>query len=290
MIQVYVVKIAALLEWMTEAEREAKLWQRAPPVEAQQRSSELTLLLRTAGDHCRHLGLRSADKQVFRMARRVQDGNCTFVEFSALLAELKNRILEDLEDQVFFCEQDGRKTQRFFKRGQHENGGDRPVMIEKDVREIFDPAVSAAFPEAIDDLQEACYCLLFARHTAAIFHLMRVIEFGLSKLTRFACLEDPKPSWGSMLRRLETLGHKTRHEDLPPAVKPHIDLVRGVLPALHAIQHAWRNRVSHVQQDLKVPDGRADEQMAWEIMNAVNMFMRLLSRELLQNAETAAEA
>jgi hypothetical protein len=162
------------------------------------------------------------------------------------------------------------------------------VMVEKHIDEIFDPVICTAFPEAIEDLQEAAYCLLFCRHSAAIFHLMRVIEAGVLRMARLAGIQDPKPSWGAILKRIETYALRTKHDDLLPETNQHIAFLREVLPRMQAIQHAWRNPISHVEQDLTVPHGRASGDTAGEIMGAVNMFMRLVALELPNPAPNTA--
>jgi hypothetical protein len=56
------------------------------------------------------------------------------------------------------------------------------------------------------ELDEAAKCLAFGRPTAAVFHLMRVMEIGIRALARCLAISDPvKPAernWGKILERI----------------------------------------------------------------------------------------
>ena len=69
----------------------------------------------------------------------------------------------------------------------------------------FGKEVGRAFPSADFDIWEATKCLALDRHTACVFHLMRVMELGLHALGK--SLNDPtldpktNPSWFKILDR-----------------------------------------------------------------------------------------
>jgi hypothetical protein len=58
------------------------------------------------------------------------------------------------------------------------------------------------------EIDEAAKCLALGRPTAAVFHLMRVLEFGIRAVAR--CLQIPDPvlaaerNWGNILRAIKT--------------------------------------------------------------------------------------
>jgi hypothetical protein len=116
-------------------------------------------------------------------------------------------------------------------------------------------------------------------YTACVFHLMRIVECAVLRLAKLAEIKDPKPSWGAVLSKLDKYAFRTDYKDLPPAVQPHIGIIKKLLPAMHAIQHAWRNKVSHVEDKL-IPADVFNETTALEVMNAVQVFMRMLAEEL----------
>ncbi len=67
--------------------------------------------------------------------------------------------------------------------------------------------VIEAFKDTVYDIEEAGKCLALERSTAAVFHLMRIIETGLRALG--GALNDPtldpktNPSWDKILKRSE---------------------------------------------------------------------------------------
>src|SRR5439155_6631659 len=72
---------------------------------------------------------------------------------------------------------------------------------------LFGEQVTTAFPSVAFDVEEAGNCYAFARPTACVFHLMRVMETGLKALGR--SLNDPRfdpktnPTWETILRRCD---------------------------------------------------------------------------------------
>src|SRR5205823_645549 len=66
------------------------------------------------------------------------------------------------------------------------------VFLHLDAREIkqykkkhpFGAAVTAKWPDLQEDVQEGNKCLVMRRHTASVFHVMRVIEFVVQLLAQ----------------------------------------------------------------------------------------------------------
>ncbi|MFZ0318563.1 MAG: hypothetical protein WAL56_05505 [Candidatus Sulfotelmatobacter sp.] len=245
----------------------------------------MTSILATARTYSEALSFTSSTRQLVRIKARFDQGvdpstgkgQMPLTELSTMVAELRIRLGEDLQDRVFFCITDPIRIQRFFKQCPDELFQDH--LIFKDLNEVFDPEVLRRFPEATDDIAGACDCYLHYCATASVFHLMRVVEVGVLRLARLADIKDPKPSWGAILSKLDKYAYRTDHKDLPAPLQPHIDLIKKLLPKMHAIQHAWRNKVSHVEDKL-IPTNAITDEMALEIFNAVQAFMRMLSTEL----------
>jgi hypothetical protein len=117
------------------------------------------------------------------------------------------------------------------------------------------------------DVEEAGKCLALDRHTAAVFHLMKVVESGVLALQCFLDgKRDPKAHFGSVLSKLETLNTKTAFADLPPDLKPYRTFLIDTLPHLHAVKDSWRNRVCHVD-NIIVPTGAFTCEMAHNVYN-----------------------
>lgn len=287
MFQVFVNAYVSLMAELQTLETEImEEWTFPPPIRPprevptmQQKQEKLAHTLLRAEAYSQGLSFLSTTRQIARIRNRFnqEPRMVPHSELSVMIAELRVRISEDLQDRVFFAITDPIRIQKFFKRSTEE--GTNGYLIWKELDEIFDPKVVERFPQTYDDLSQACECIVHSLPTACVFHLMRVVEIGVLKVARLADIQDPKPSWGSILNRLDKLAHRTEYKDLPPCVQPHIELVKKLLPKLHAIQHAWRNKVSHVEDKL-IPTDSISGDDALEIMTAVQAFMRMLAAEL----------
>lgn len=108
---------------------------------------------------------------------------------------------------------------------------------------LFGAAVEAKFPNMSEDIAEAGKCLALERSTAAVFHLMRIMELAVRKLgdELGITLVDEK-NWQNILdevnKAIKCLDHKLqRTKDLA-----------GASSHLYAVKVAWRNEVMHPKQ------------------------------------------
>jgi hypothetical protein len=276
MVQIYADSIVSLLDGLRELEREAGSSGFGARMTSE-RQQELFQLLGVLGEDCRGLRLPSATKQLIRITERLSQG-LPAKELCLMLAELHRRLTEDLRDKVFYCVTDSEVVQNYFKvADQACDPWQR--LVPKPAKEVFDAIAVRQFPEATYDIEQACLCFIFGLFTACTFHLMRVIEFALLRLAKLTGMDDPKPSWGTMLNRVEKLALRTDFKDLPPKVQPRIEGVREILPMMQAIQRAWRNdKIAHVSQLMPVKGITENE--ARDVMNAVRGFMRVLAEKL----------
>jgi hypothetical protein len=282
MFQIYASAFVALTEKLLELEKEADIWQRTGMT--QQSYDRMNVIMYRADEGCEALDLTSAKKLIARMRAESAAGKMgmTYDEFKQMVTELRIRIKEDLQDKVFLCISERSKIERFFVVTNEEEYApptQMGILVPRMAHQLFHNSITARLEETSDDIIEACRSFVADRFTACVFHLMRVVEYGLLEVARLAEINDPKPSWGAILDRLEKLAHKTKFEDLPNGVKPHIDLIRELLPRMHAIQHAWRNRMIHVENKL-IPTGGVTEEVANDVMNSVEIFMKTLVQKL----------
>jgi hypothetical protein len=108
----------------------------------------------------------------------------------------------------------------------------------------FGQKVFDQFSTAIDDVSEASTCLALERNTAAVFHLMRVMESALKVLANELGIPYA-PSWESYLRQLNNLVEtdwKTKSRDL--RIKQ--PFYKEVVGDLQAVKIAWRNPTMHI--------------------------------------------
>lgn len=141
------------------------------------------------------------------------------------------------------------------------------------------PSVVVRFPNCADDIDAFVHCFVTASYTASVFHLMRVVEIGVIEVAKLIEVEDSKPSWGAILSKADKYAFRTEYKDLPDSIRPHKELLASLSNEMHGIQRAWRNKVAHIETKL-VPVGHIDEEIAGEIMTAVEVFMRSLSERL----------
>ena len=273
MIQVYAHVLVKLLQELRALEIQASEWTMCPPTPEQ--IAMAYSLLKSAKQCCVSLELPSANKQADRIKKWIDTRTCPPSEFSTLMAELRTRMNEDFEEMVFFCVSDRTRIRRFFQQCADANGIEGRLEFKR-AHDLFDPIVVARFPHTAFDIEEAARCAVNLRATACVFHLMRVVEVGILALARMVGIEDPKPSWGAILGKLDKYAYHTKYEELPAKVQPHRELIRELLPTMHAIQYAWRNKVDHVENKL-IPIETITEQESDEIMVAVHGFMRLLA-------------
>ena len=190
-----------------------------------------------------------------------------------------------------------------------------PMLLEGFMREIqlrFDedlgkhvylqlrPDVAAFFEDSIDkrwrpiadrfkcdfDIAEARQCIGLERPTAAVFHLMKVVEAAVLELQMFLKTRDMKAHFGSVLQRLEHVTQKEQFEHLPEHLKPYKQFMVDVLAQLHAVKDSWRNKVTHVDANI-VPVGLFTEEMARGIHDATLLLLEKMASGLPAREEEA---
>lgn len=131
------------------------------------------------------------------------------------------------------------------------------------------PTVVGAYPEMAGDITEASKSLAVARYTASVFHLMRVMEFGVRRFASRckATINTDRP-WGAILNDVngvigkmptKTKVQKNKHERYS-RLYVHLDHVRL----------AWRNNTMH-------PKETYTEEEAIDVYGNVRAFMKNLS-------------
>jgi hypothetical protein len=204
------------------------------------------------------LGLASSVDQADYILRLFDSGTLNYKHFQEMQAQLFDRIQDDL------------KRGEFFMIPAHK----RDYYIHAATQ--FGLDVNSKFPEAQNDIEAASKCFAFDRHTAVVFHLMRVMEVGLRALGTSLSDErlDPKrnPTWETILKRCD--------EELRLPLNDRSDKWRmnpqfycDATANLRAVKDAWRNPTMHVERDY-------DEGQALDILNSARGFMRHLAKEL----------
>jgi hypothetical protein len=149
--------------------------------------------------------------------------------------------------------------------------------------EFFEPGepllgliVGLNFPGATYEAHQAGKCLAIGCDTAAVFHMMRIMEIGLRSVAR--CLEIPDPTkaaernWGAMLRDIKKDMESRSGQSPTKAWKNPDDkeFFESVYASIDAVRVAWRNTTMHVE--IKYTPDEAEH-----ILGAVKGFMKKLA-------------
>lgn len=187
------------------------------------------------GRDFKKLGLDMCQSQCARIIGKIS-ADYTNRELSTMLDELCNRMYDEVD--LNYC-----------------------MILSQSERKLFDPtsphfgedfavkfAVNGAF-----EADEAAKCLALGRSTAAVFHLMRVMEVGIRAVARCLGIADPikdaDRNWGKMLDTI-----KDELDSRGPAPKrpwatgtSDKALFARILASLDAVRVAWRNPTMHVE-------------------------------------------
>jgi hypothetical protein len=129
--------------------------------------------------------------------------------------------------------------------------------------ELLGYEVVKAFPHAIEDIMEASNCLIADCNTAAVFHLMRIVEWGLRALCVDLGLRRATKRTKSGKKKFTPISYtdwETMLNQLQEKVDKKIEkMARGqrkqaaqefyypVLQDIRGIRDAWRNHVMHTR-------------------------------------------
>jgi hypothetical protein len=132
---------------------------------------------------------------------------------------------------------------------------------------LFGDSVHAAFPDGYRDIAAAGRCIALREGTAAVFHLMRVLEHGLRLMaTRFG-VPFATDSWHKVIRGIEDGINDLRNKQgLTDHDRAEITYYSDAASQFRHFKDAWRNHVSHAREHYS-----ADE--AQKVMNHVREFM-----------------
>jgi hypothetical protein len=174
---------------------------------------------------CNALGLNLALEKLPQIRKAFLDRECAEA-VHVMFYELRGRIKDELKSRYFL------------------------YIPQSEVAHYQDPClfgekVHRRFMTANADTEEAGKCLALGRHTACVFHLMRVMELGvkaLGKKLKLSNLKVDKP-WGEITIALDvaikSLPQKT------PGQKKKKEQYSTVLAHLNAVRIAWRNTTMH---------------------------------------------
>jgi hypothetical protein len=146
-----------------------------------------------------------------------------------------------------------------------------------DNKSLFGEAVAEKFPRATLDIVEAGNCYALERSTACVFHLMRVIPYGMQILAKklkvkygapFECLD-----WGSIIQPIDKA---VRQLQQSARTKKRIEdqkYYSEIVSHLYFCKDAWRNHVSHGRDPYDMPQAKS-------VMDHVGLVLSLLAKRM----------
>jgi hypothetical protein len=218
---------------------------------------------------CREMSLESAIDRLERIDRMFK-GAFTYENIETELVFLRQTI----EDSI--------KFERFYH--YPKNMAELPLRIDADWA-----ATVVAFPskEVRFEIHAGVDCYALGHSTAAIFHFMRVAEFGLRALARERRVRlgknGQKPiewgTWNEIILKIEAEVKRIALKMKPgPKKDAALDFYSGALAHLSGFKDQYRNSVMHYRREYK----------AWEAeiaMRQVRDFMNKLSAKISESTK-----
>lgn len=194
--------------------------------------------------------------------RRAHEGNLKVLSSSQALSSRELEYVIRLLEQVVQVFADEMRAQLVFSLpGKHAS------FFAKETP--FGREVDDAFPTATFDISEASKCRAVGRWTACVMHLMRVLETGLSALSKHYGVETGS-NWNQVLNQIEA---KTREVSRSSHGAEAEQWASEAATHLRFVKNAWRNHAMHHRQTY-------DEERAVAIFDSSRSFMRHLAEKL----------
>jgi HEPN domain-containing protein len=193
------------------------------------------------------LELRGPSAQLQRILENIIDGTEDRVTYSVLrqrIGSLHERIIDDLNERIFLSIPPERTS--FYR---------QPTPL-------FGDKVEKKFSQMSEDISEAGKCLALNRNTAAVFHLMRVMELAVQYFgAELGVALASEKNWQNILdeinKKIRALNHKL------PETKTYAEAASH----LYNVKVAWRNEVMHPKQTYTDEEANA-------IFSSVRTFVR----------------
>jgi hypothetical protein len=141
---------------------------------------------------------------------------------------------------------------------------------------LFGNVVATAFPSAFYDIAESGLCLSLDRGTACVFHLMRVLEIGLTALGAKFGVSLEHTNWNPAIEQIESKIRNMRKDPVwgsLPDCKEQQEFYAQAASHFGILKDAWRNYTMHTR-------GVYTEEQAERIFDNVESFMQQLATRL----------
>jgi hypothetical protein len=196
------------------------------------------------------------------------------------IEDLELRVRDEFQERLFFYVEPDKSWWIERDAPSDPAAGQIVRMRLKTATECFGENVASRFSPVESDLTESIRCYVYGCNAACVFHLMRATEIAVTKLAKLCDMNDPKPSWGVVLDRAERFTQRTKFEDVPPTIQPHLEFLRTLVADMRSIQKVWRNKVVHVEDRIIPSIPEFSPESVLEIFSSTKAFLRHLAEGL----------
>jgi hypothetical protein len=212
--------------------------------------AELAATLKEMETQIDALNLPYSKKHFERFKSSIFDGGDLSSEsLKRNLSELTTRITDELGERLFL------------------NVPREQAYLYLQAEPIFGDDVAKRFPQMTEDISEAAKCLSLNRPTAAVFHLMRIMESAVQSFgTKLGVTLAAERNWQVILDQINAAVRK-----MDPKKDPLATVYAEAASHLYNVKVAWRNQVMHPKQTYTFEEAKA-------IFDGVSVFMGDLSK------------
>jgi hypothetical protein len=150
-----------------------------------------------------------------------------------------------------------------------------PTMKEPNA---FGEVVARSFPSTAFDIHNAAICIATTQSTAAVFHLMRILEIGLNALGKIFGVSLEHTNWAPAIEEIESKIRKMRTDPgwkAVPDCKEQQEFYAQAASHFAILKDAWRNYTMHAR-------GKYTEGEAERIFENTKGFMQKLAERLAE--------
>lgn len=141
----------------------------------------------------------------------------------------------------------------------------------------FGEAVASAFPSAAYDVIEAAQCYALNRHTACVFHCMRVLEYGLRTMAEHLGKTFETQNWYNIINEIEGEIRIRASAKKTPEKDEEMRFLSAAAKEFGYFKDGWRNYAMHGRS-------KYDGSQALSALNHTRDFMNNLATRLKESA------
>jgi len=179
--------------------------------------------LARAKDLCNDIGLPWTVRQLEKTVQHLSPN--WPAESRGLIAECRDRLQEELEEQVFLKLDHGK-------------------VSYADQKWLLDTDIETAFPSTITEFQHAGRCYAYDESTACMFHLMRVVDFGLRSVALSLGIIYNNRAWDGLGKAI-TAKMDDKYQNKAEDWRKVEPMYAEILTDIQAISRGHRNPVLH---------------------------------------------